>query len=156
MVVGYHHFRKPPYVVDFFEWNLMIFWTVDRRKTEQHLPPEKHTEKMQTFFRWTSTPKTPINSDADNFNIYFLQTQPSYPVKLQRYAIFQWKIPTPSWWSFTLSKAPELIESGPCRSLVWDAWRAQEGKAWKNTNVLWCLTVVICGDILLFFHFLFS
>lgn len=57
--------------------------------------------------------------------------------------------------NFTPSKAPELVESGPCRSLVWDAWRAQEGKAWKNTNVLWCVTVVICGDILIF-HFLFS
>lgn len=59
--------------------------------------------------------------------------------------------------NFTPSKAPELVESGPCRSLVWDAWRVQEGKAWKNTNVLWCVTVVIRWWYSIFFRFdLFS
>lgn len=95
---SYHYF------VEIFMWSddfldcCLAFTFEHRTKTEKPLPPEKNTEKMQTFVKWTSTPKTPINSDADNFNIYFLQQQRSYPVKLQRYAIFQWKIPTPSWW----------------------------------------------------------
>ena len=110
---------------------LDIWASHENRKTSLNSRKE-HWENAVILW-WTSTPNSNRFRYHGNLNIYnyiiiyiYIHCRSNQHIQWSfknngKISIFQLQV------GEVLSKAPELVESGPCRSLVWDAWKGVYG-----------------------------